>query len=219
MSENTPEDKFYQEIHSLDAEIPSKEVIKNYSTDRKAEVAIALKNSGRKVIEISEMMGISRPYVYKLLKHSTIAEAVSMEDRTYLENFLEKKALLQSRIDQLSKAILQELPKYRDVVDEDTGNVYREIERGSVQAYESLSRLRFHYEKEMLSLEQKANVLPSKDVGAYATLAQSKPEELAKEDVENLTDTELLMKLVADLKRNGKSGSLASLKDEKILGD
>ena len=62
-------------------------------------------------------------------------------------------------------------------------------------------------------------MLPSKDVGAYSTLSESKPEELAKEDVENLTDTELLMKLVADLKRNGKSGSLASLKDEKILGD
>ena len=217
-NEKPQNEEFYQEIHSLHGEIPSREDIKTLSTDQKSAIVTQLRDSGLKVVEVAERTGLSKPYVYKLLKHNNIPEMVSLESKTYLENFLEKKAALESRISSLSKVIKQETPKYANRVCPDTGEIYKIVLSGSVADYERLCRVRFSYEKLLLELEQKAQILPNRDNSAYNTISESKPEELAKEDVENLTDTELLMKLVADLKRNGKSGSLASLKDEKILG-
>lgn len=218
MTSNKQNDEFYQNLHSLQWEVPSKEEFAKLSKDQKAEVISKLEQSGRKVREISEMTGYAVSSVYKLRKHSQIPETVELENLTFLENFIARREMLQDRIRELSRILEQEVPVYVDKIDEDTGDEYREIVRGNPSKWAELARVRLAYETQLLTLEQKSAILPSASNSAYETISQSKPEELAKEDVENLTDTELLMKLVADLKRNGKSGSLASLKDEKILG-
>ena len=218
MTNNKQNDEFYQNLHSLQWEVPSKEEFAKLSKDQKAEVISKLEQSGRKVREISEMTGYAVSSVYKLRKHSQIPETVELENLTFLENFIARREMLQDRIRELSRILEQEVPVYVDKIDEDTGDEYREIVRGNPSKWAELARVRLAYETQLLTLEQKSAILPSASNSAYETISQSKPEELAKEDVENLTDTELLMKLVADLKRNGKSGSLASLKDEKILG-
>ena len=219
MTNSKQNDEFYQNLHSLQWEMPSKEEFAKLSKDQKAEVISKLEQSGRKVREISEMTGYAVSSVYKLRKHSQIPETVELENLTFLENFIARREMLQDRIRELSRILEQEVPVYVDKIDEDTGDEYREIIRGNPSKWAELARVRLAYETQLLTLEQKSAILPSASTSAYNTISQSKPEELAKEDVENLTDTELLMKLVADLKRNGKSGSLASLKDEKILGD
>ena len=217
-TESTQDDDFYQKLHALHGEIPNKSEFAELSKEQKSETVSRLKQNGSSVREISEITGYAVSSVYKLLKHAKMPEAVELESRTFLDNFIDRRTMLEERIAELSKLAQTQLPKYRDVVDEETGEVYREILSGSVSHFETISRLRYNYERTLLELEQKAQILPNRDNSAYNTISESKPEELAKEDVENLTDTELLMKLVADLKRNGKSGSLASLKDEKILG-
>ena len=216
---NDTQDNFYQKLHALDSEIPNKSEFANLSKEQKAETVSRLKQNGSSVREISEITGYAVSSIYKLLKHAKMPEAVELESKTFLDNFIDRRTMLEERIAELSKLAQMELPKYKDSIDEETGDSYREVLSGSSSRYSEVARLRYNYECQLLDLERKAAILPSKDVGAYSTLSESKPEELAKEDVENLTDTELLMKLVADLKRNGKSGSLASLKDEKILGD
>lgn len=216
-SENTQDDDFYQKLHALDGEIPNKSEFAELSKEQKAETVSRLKQNGRNVREISEITGYAVSSIYKLLKHAKMPEAVELESRTFLDNFIDRRTMLEDRILEISKLAKQEQPVYVDRVDED-GEEYRDLVRGNSSKYHELAKLRYHYEKLLMELEQKAAILPSASTSAYTTLSQSKPEELAKEDVENLTDTELLMKLVADLKRNGKSGSLASLKDEKILG-
>ena len=218
-NENIQDDDFYQKLHALNGEIPSKSEFAELSKEQKAETVSRLKQNGRNVREISEITGYAVSSIYKLLKHAKMPEAVELESKTFLDNFIDRRTMLEERIAELSKLAQMELPKYKDSIDEETGDAYREVLSGSSSRYSEVARLRYNYECQLLDLERKAAILPSKDVGAYSTLSESKPEELAKEDVENLTDTELLLKLVADLKRNGKSGSLASLKDEKILGD
>ena len=214
---------FYRDLHDINGKIPENPA--DLTTEQKAEVAAKMKDTGSGVKEIAEYLGVSSGYVYRLLRESTKDIVSELECRTYLDNYVSKTEMLSSRIDELSKIMETEIPRYEITIDDDGEENRRRIS-GNANNYTSLARLRQGYEEQLIRLDDRANLLPNKDHSIYDTIGAMRPEELVKDDMEQMSDQELMMKFIEGLKRQGQSAAsmttkmtLANVKNEKILGN
>ena len=229
MSNEPKNDDLYEKLNSVAGNgLPTD--TSNLSTDQKASICVRLKESGKKMPEILEYFKntgtekMSAGYAYRLIREYSKNFVSELEGRTFLEAYVERSQELQSRISELSKIMDGELPRYKIELDED-GVEERKRVSGNANNFSILARLRQKYEEMLLNLDKQNGLTGNRDQDMFSTLGSTKPEELKKEDMENMTDSELMVKLIQSLKRQGQSPSsmgkrtLANLKDEKILGN
>ena len=226
-TENTENPNFYEDLYDITkGGYPEDTSVLN--TDQKAALCVKMRADGRSMQEVSEYFRntgskLSVGYGYRLVREYAKDDVSELEAKTFLDNFIDQKTVLEGRIREITRVMEGEIPKYvTTIVD---GVEEKERISGNAKNYCELLRARHRYESDLREMISKSGLMPNKDQDMFSTLGSTKPEELKKEDMENMTDSELMVKLIQSLKRQGQSPSsmgkrtLANLKDEKILGN
>lgn len=212
--------EFLSELKRLTDDLPDPDKL---DTSEKIDLVVRLRSIGCPVRDISKYLGCNASYVYRLIEKSHDAAIQSLEEKTFLTHFVERRESLLAQIDYYKRvqAGIRDAPKASQEKDED-GNYIDDGKMGSIRDLKDIGSLIVTLEKTLISLDTVAGILPDKNTSAYGSLSDARSDNSSDaDDVTQLGDDELTALLLKKLQQGGRSmqdTSLAGNKDKSILG-
>jgi len=188
------------------------------------EVVRRLKNAGHRMTDIAKYIGKSRRQTYNYLKKAKDGLVEELENKKYLDIFVDTLDELESRRDQFLREadMISRAGEREGQLDENGDPIQR---RGSTRDYAELCRLIRDYDKLIIDLKKSVGFIPtaSESNNLYTTLGDKNPDnfESTDNDPVELNTAELQQALLHKLQNKAprlSSGSpLKDKQDENIL--
>ena len=220
MAKKLTNPKFLSDLKKFTKDLPDPS---DLDTSDKIHLTLRLRGLGCPVRDIATYLGCNASYVYRLIEKSHDDAIKSLEEKTFLSHFVERRESILSQIDYYKQvqAGIREKPKALQEKDEN-GNYIDDGKSGSIRDLKDIGSLIVTLEKMLISLDQVAGILPDKNTSAYGTLSDARVDNSQNEnDPSQMNDdqlTELLLRKLTQGAQSLQNTSLAHTKDDPILG-
>lgn len=215
--------EFFDEISKITGKkLPDPSAL---SQEDKAVIALHLKNNGESALAISNYLGCTRQWVYKLIKKALEEDLNELECRTYMDEYLSTIRSLEMEIDRYKKAQEQLRKGYKTQELTKDGELVELNKKGSPRDFKEYGAIIQKYQQMLIDLKLRIGMLPSKERGDLYTVIGDMNPEYNKDDRELLDKNSdevismLLQKLTQkrpSLKENAIN-ALKSVKDQKLV--